>query len=168
VTEDSFQRYYRQYYKPLVTYAFSIVKERAIAEDVIQQVFKQLWEIHTKRPIQKLYPYLITAVKHEALKHIKERGKTIMISDTERTLTSSFDNDDSSDSYHLLIKAIHSLPSKCKEIMLLKMQDGLTHQEIADYLQISKKTIENQVSIAHKKLRVVLTAKSPANKHNYE
>jgi RNA polymerase sigma-70 factor (ECF subfamily) len=54
---------------------------------------------------------------------------------------------------HQLKEAIKFLPAKCKEIMLLKVADGLTHQEISEYLKISEKTVENQVTIAIKKIR---------------
>jgi RNA polymerase sigma-70 factor (ECF subfamily) len=45
------------------------------------------------------------------------------------------------------------LPEKCREIFTMARFEGLTYDEIAEYLKVSKKTVENQMTIAYKKLR---------------
>jgi RNA polymerase sigma-70 factor (ECF subfamily) len=50
-------------------------------------------------------------------------------------------------------KSIDKLPEKCKQIFKLSKKEGLTNIEIADYLQISLKTVEAQISIAFSKIR---------------
>lgn len=56
----------------------------------------------------------------------------------------------------LLNNAINKLPDKCREIFILSRMEGLKYKEIADRLEISTKTVENQISIALRKLKVEL------------
>jgi RNA polymerase sigma-70 factor (ECF subfamily) len=56
----------------------------------------------------------------------------------------------------LITDAINTLPPRCREIFVLSRLEGLSHKEIADQLQISTNTIEGQIAIALKKLRIVL------------
>ena len=58
--------------------------------------------------------------------------------------------------YELVQKAINQLPEKCKAIFVLSREEGLTYQEIANQLDLSVKTVENQMSIALKKMRAAL------------
>jgi RNA polymerase sigma-70 factor, ECF subfamily len=58
--------------------------------------------------------------------------------------------------YSIVQKAIDLLPERCKVIFVLSREEGLTYQEIAEKLELSVKTVENQMSIALKKLRVSL------------
>ena len=54
-------------------------------------------------------------------------------------------------------KAIDSLPEKCREIFLMSKRDGLTNEEIADELEISVKTVKNQMTKAFQRLREALS-----------
>lgn len=59
----------------------------------------------------------------------------------------------------LIQSGVDTLPNKCREIFILCKQEGLTYDEIAEYLDISKKTIDNQMGIALRKLREYLHPK---------
>ena len=53
-------------------------------------------------------------------------------------------------------EAIQSLPEKCREIFILSRVEGLKYSEIAEKLHLSISTVDNQIGIALKKLRVQL------------
>lgn len=78
-------------------------------------------------------------------------------------LTELYTDEDNTDENKFMVKAIiesaiETLPKKAKEIFRLAKQEGLSIKEIADYLKISNKTVENQLTIAYKKLRQHLQA----------
>ena len=55
--------------------------------------------------------------------------------------------------FNLVRQKTVDLPEKCREIFTMARMEGLTYDEIASYLDVSKKTVENQITIAYKKLR---------------
>lgn len=149
-----FEKIYGEYFQKLGRYAFVILKDKELAEEAVQQVFCRIWEQSDSLQIEKIYPYLIRSTKNEALKLLKLRKTTLLLNKSEYEDSNWQEVDDNDDDTFMLIKqAIKSLPPKCREIMILKVEDGLTHKEISEYLNISVKTIENQVSIAFKRMR---------------
>lgn len=153
---NAFDVLFRKYYAELVRLAFFYTKSPDIAEEVVQEMFIGLWQNRKKINIHTtVKSYLCISVKNTALNKIKS-DKTRQMYESQYTKNIS---DDQSEAERLeelkkaVYKAIENLPEKCKNIFELSRFDGLTYQEIADYLQISKKTVENQMGIALKKLR---------------
>lgn len=157
MNKELFERIYSAYFKKLGRYACVILKDKELAEEAVQQVFFKIWEQRESLQIKKIYPYLIRSTKNEALQLLKRENVTAQSFQIDYEEIKSADLGESNeDSLNQIKKAIQFLPPKCKEIMILKMDDGLTHKEISEYLNISIKTIENQVSIAFKKLREMI------------
>jgi len=59
----------------------------------------------------------------------------------------------------LIQSGVEHLPDKCREIFVLCKQEGLTYEEISTYLNVSEKTVDNQMGIALRKLREFLRPK---------
>ena len=57
-------------------------------------------------------------------------------------------------------KEIQNLPPKCKQVFLLSKEDGLTNIEISDYLHLSKRTVETQISKAYSIIRKKIGSKT--------
>jgi len=85
------------------------------------------------------------------------RHKTIHANHVSEYVRNFKLNTEESDDYSfflsLLHKALEKLPEKCRQIFILNKLEGLTQKEIAEYLEISVKTVENQIAIAVSKLR---------------
>jgi len=130
-----------------------------LAEEIVQDVFTSLWEKKDVLEIIKIYPYLIISVRNTAFQQLSNAKKQtqLKLAITERQ---KFEHDPNEKLLAINItpikKQIALLPSKCRQIMQLKINEGLTNEEIAEYLGVSIKTVENQVTMGYKKLRASL------------
>ncbi len=156
----SFDTLFRMMYAPLCHYAFLILKSKEDAEEIVQECFIYLWENACNIKINtSAKSYLYTMVRNRSLNFYKKVNQTeINNNDYLKTFYSDTDGVDSLNVELIkqLPNAINSLPEKCKEIFLLRKIEGLSYIEIGKILDISEKPIENQITIAIKKLREFL------------
>lgn len=153
---------FNKYFKDLYRFGYSYLRDETQAEEIAQEVFLYLWDKREKIEIQTtLKTYLFSAVKNKCMNYIKiELPRQKNMSDVEQAkMFVSYDKD-TTDNSELLKKqikqAIDELPTKCKQVFMLSRYSGFTYEEIAEELGISKKTVENQMGIALKKLRISL------------
>lgn len=147
----SFDEVFRKFNKRIYFFSVSYLKSREEAEGIVQEVFLSLWKNRTRIELQsdfKAYLFTITfnAIKKRFRKLERERKHLAAYSLSVNT------KDDSSDpevEYNqlteLLEKSIDQLPGRQKEIFLLSKREGLTAEEIAERLKISKRTVENHL-----------------------
>jgi RNA polymerase sigma-70 factor (ECF subfamily) len=151
-----FKRVFDEYYIPLCNYAFSFVRDKAGSEDIVQEILLKVWE---KRPDLIGKPsirfYLFTSVRNNCLTKIQQNKKLRFIQPDH--LEGSFmvameerQEGQEPDRLALVQKALSLLPSKCREVFLLSRIGNLSYKEIAGTLNISVKTVENQVGKALK------------------
>lgn len=156
---SSYEVIFKRYYKELYRFAFTYVRDATIAEEMAQEVFLYIWEKRAQIEIQTtLKTYLYSAVKNKCLNYIKlELPKQQSMADiSEVMLSVSTGNKDEGENEQIkkhIQKSIDALPKKCRAIFLLSRNAGMTYEEIAEELGLSKKTVENQMGIALKKLR---------------
>lgn len=156
--KSAFNSLFKQYYQKLCQMALIVTCSEELAQEAVQQFFIHIWENRESiRNIENEKAYLYRSVYNQALQVIKKQKKQTY---TEQHFAfnapKSWQPEDRIqwENFRPYIEeAINNLPTKCRHIFLLKRIEGLTNSEIADYLQISEKTVENQVTIAIKKLR---------------
>ena len=147
---------FKQHYAPLVRYCNTIVKDMDEAEDIVQQVFVTLWQkmddIEITTSIKSyLYKMVhnkgLNRLKHEAVKqkHVAEVVSFQSLATQNELGTNELINQ--------IDLALNSLPEQCGRIFKMSRYDGMKYQEIADELQLSIKTIENQMGKALKIMR---------------
>lgn len=147
---------FRCYYKPLCLYAMHYIQDMDLIEDVVQDCFVDLWErVNDEKTVSSVRPYLYMMVRNRCLDTLKKDNQidyNVSPSDL-----AGFIQDEEAEERSLiearLWTAIDSLPEKCREVFLLSKRDGLKYKEIADKLNISIKTVENQVAKAMKVLK---------------
>lgn len=150
-----FEKLFKDHYQALANYAFSILRSKEDAEDVVQDVFIKLWRnspdvIHT--PQVKFY--LLTAVKNGCISFLrKEAGRRIVQPDSLQLAASEESKDHTIDPAKLVGEAISLLPSQCAVIFKMSRFGKLTYAQIAQELGISVKTVENQVGKALRIMR---------------
>ncbi len=159
-SEEALKIIYQKYWQPLFLSAYNILKDKEACEDIIQEIFIQLWLKRERLTITtSLSAYLFTASRYQVFHHIKKSaGRTELFEDLEERFST-----DAPD-VPLYVKelnerintAVESLPEKCRIIYRLSREHHLSYKAIADHLQISPKTVENQLSISFKKLRDAL------------
>jgi RNA polymerase sigma-70 factor, ECF subfamily len=153
---NEFEQLFRQHYKLLCNAANKIINDREAAEDVVQEVFVKLWNKRNELGvIQSLKSYLFRATINTALNYLETR-KNILPLEAVGNIESSGGAGDKVQYNELerkLAEAIEHLPPKCKAIFILSRYEGMKYQQIADHLDISVKTVENQMGKALQMLR---------------
>lgn len=154
----AYKEVFAEYYHKLCVYILGFTSDRSLAEDVAQLSLLKLWEKKEKlRTDGSISGFLYKTAFNEfaaiyrkskklntAILEIKQEGLQEMI---------ELDKDVIEDRLLQVDKAIEALPSKCKEIFLLCKKDGKSYKEIAKGLNISVKTVENQIGKALKLIR---------------
>jgi RNA polymerase sigma-70 factor (ECF subfamily) len=152
-----FEQVFHSYYNELANYAFSILKSRDDAEDVVQEVFIRVWQnnpsVITTADVKF---YLVTATRNGCISLLrKNANKTFVgtenISDTPEM--ASLPGAPAKDIEVLVAEALALLPPQCAAVFKLSRFGGLTYQQVADELGLSVKTVENQVGKALKIMR---------------
>jgi len=160
--EQSFDSIYLKYYASLFQYAYTMIRDRILAEEMVHQVFLKILE--KNKPIgihSSLKSYLYRAVHNECLNYIKhEKVKQGHAANSLIEQRLSEENPSGKMQYkELEIKlslAVNELPEQCRIIFQLSRYDELKYADIALLLGISIKTVENQIGKALKRLRVQL------------
>ena len=155
----AFEQIFKRYYNDLARYCYSLVRDETAAEEITQEVFIYLWEKKDTIEISSsLKSYLFSAVRNKSINYIKYElpRQRILIDLSDTVLVEGTIFHEKNDIKRLKKKiqvSINQLPEKCKQIFLLSRYGGMTYKEIAEELELSVKTVENQMSIALKKLR---------------
>lgn len=158
----AFDELFKRYYTPLCRYALKITQDKESAEEAVQLVFILFWEHRKTLSIQQsVAAYLFKAVRlkvYETFRSSQIKAKYEQDFAEKQELIEE-ENNPALDNYELsclIWNAVDQLPEKCAEIFRLSRDEGLTYNEIAEHLNISSKTVENQMGIAFKKLREML------------
>lgn len=155
----------------LQNFAFSILKSRAQAEEVASDLMLEVWLRRDRlTEIDNLRLYLLIGVKHAAVARLKAESKSAKFSlqDLHVEYTSDYATPSESAELHELqnniAKAVKDLPPSCQIIYKLAKEDRLKYKEIAQLLDLSIKTIDNQLAIALKKISRALHINRSKNK----
>lgn len=157
--ERAFETVVRHYFPRLLPFAVKITKNRAVAEDIVQEAFLRLWQ-HRAEPgkLQFLRSWLFTVVSNLSLTYIKRlalEGKLLQhlrdFTDTARA--------DVADQVHfresrtVIARAVEKLPPQQQQIYRLSRYDGLSIPEIATRMQLSPNTVKNHLVRALQSVR---------------
>ncbi len=155
-----FEEIFRRYYNPLCNYAYQMVRDYHRAEDLVQDLFLQLWENKRLDAIEEPENFLIRSTKFKCIDHLRSRHvqriKTVDCIEIEPHI--SEEQLEEEDIGPLLHYFAAKLPQKMREVFLLSRTSGLSYAEIAKHLNISPKTVENQMGSALKKMKALLKA----------
>lgn len=161
IKQNDFTAYeiiFKRYYQELYRFAYTYLRDQVPSEEMAQEVFLYMWEKRGQIEIKTtLKTYMYSAIKNKCLNYIKyEVPRKNELEESHLSLMTTEQPDREEDTERLkkfLEEAINALPTKCRQIFVLSRNAGLTYEEIAEEMDISIKTVENQMSIALKKLR---------------
>lgn len=159
---SAFSILFRSYYKDLVFYGGSILAEKEVVEDIIQNLFLKLWNDRKQLTIEiSLKSFLLKAVKNSCLDEIRHRD--IINKHQEFILQThsyiGYDTDNyvfQSELRNRLNEAIHKLPQSLKETFELSRIRGMKYKDIAERQNVSVRTVEVRISKALNLLRFFL------------
>lgn len=147
---SSFNTVFHEYYQPLVCFARRLVKDQAVAEDIVTDVFYKLWiRIDDFTAASAIKSFLFISTRNACLNYLQQAQYQARVRNSLRYLL-----DDSND-YVLneitraevlrqVYQLIEELPVKCRKIILLSFSAGLSNHEIAERMNISVHTVRNQ------------------------
>tara|TARA_B100001057_G_scaffold127661_1_gene126635 strand:- start:1656 stop:2240 length:585 start_codon:yes stop_codon:yes gene_type:complete len=160
---DAYTLLMNDYYKNLCGYANLFTKDPSKSEDIVQNVFVKLWvyrkKIDSNIPIKR---YLHKSVYNEFIDQYRKNKSVVRLEEKHLKAINTIIDNNSFDIEKLMTRVndeIEKLPEKCKKVFILNKKEGLTHDEIAEYLQISKKTVEGHITRAFKILNQKLGKK---------
>ena len=155
--ERAIEAIYQLYWEPLFVKSFSILKDREICEDIIQEIFIKLWDFRERLEIKvSLKAYLFASCRYSIYRQIQSGTVRENIFDEihERLHTSSSHADlEYKEILAQVNYIINQLPPKCQQVYKLSREENLSHKEIAHQLNISTKTVENHITRALHELR---------------
>lgn len=156
---SGFEALFQLHYRALCATAYRIVQDKEIAEDIVQDVFHSLWEKRGSLQIDiSLKAYLIRSTINRSINYNKKYSNTLSrelhfgmeTSIDANTTEQALDFKETSGKVESAIKA---LPPACRSVFVLSRYEHLSYKEISRELDISVKTVENQMTKALKHLR---------------
>lgn len=160
VDNSAFQTIYDRYWERLLSIAYHKCNDLSMAEDCVQDVFLSLLNHKAPNSIENLEAYLAKAVKFSILRAIYKHKRIHYIDeylDKDSPTTISLEEALEEKMFQeFLFDQVEQLPDRCKIIFKSSRQEHLSNEEIAEKMNISKRTVENQLSIAMKALRKYL------------
>ena len=160
----AYKELFTSLYTYLLHFAFTLVKMKQPAEEIVSDVFIKIWQKRKElEKIENLKVYLYIATKNTALNYLEKQKRTAtdnidkfanhfksIYFDPEQLMITA-------DMVSLIYEAIENLPSRCKMIFKLVKEDNLKYKEVAEILNISEKTVENQLAIALRKIAMAIS-----------
>lgn len=157
--ELGMEQLFKQYYKLLCSIAYRLVQDGDNAEDVVQDVLHKVWQRRKKLPADTdLKAYLSRAVRNASLNQLRVSkrftGFEEQLIDARQQVSRAASDDMIFEELNQKVTdAIGRLPDRCREVFELSRFEELSQKEIAARLDISVKTVENQMTKALKRLR---------------
>lgn len=154
----AFDLIFKLYWDPLLIYLSKLVKDRTDAEDLLQNIFVNLWNRSQSSEIQHLHTWLYGAARKSALFYHRSQGnqKKLIATILDYIQVEGFsvsEQQQGKELQHIIDREIERLPKKMREVFLLSRQEQLSYKEIAERLNISDKTVKKQVNNALNILR---------------
>jgi RNA polymerase sigma-70 factor (family 1) len=161
--EYAFEILYKKYYESLSRFAWRYVKSQAIAEEIVQETYTDIWISGDSWEINgSVRSYFFRIVRNKSLNYLKhlqirEKYDAAWVEDNYQQDTGYFDDRREKLIQIAIQNAIAALPERSRMTYLLHRQDGLTYDEIAGVMDVSVKTVESQMSRTLKILRKKLS-----------
>lgn len=152
--ENALAAIYDRYWSKLYLQAYKVLRDRYQCEDIVQEIIVQLWTKRAANNIASLKAYLYACVRYQIFKSVRSAMRVESLETDDSETISDADNLIlEKDIQKLLEAGVAELPAKCREIFTLSRKDHLSTKEIAYRLGLSPKTVENQLTIALRRLR---------------
>ncbi len=165
--EGAFRALFNIYYPKVLAFITCIVKEQSDAEDIAQDIFVKIWERREMLPdhVTSLTGYIYRMSRNAALNKLRRSANLQYVSELDQhasDYSESASGTEIENEYYAREKAlfirlvVNRMPKQRRLIFEMSRYHGLDNQSIADILHISKKTVENHLSLALKELREAL------------
>jgi RNA polymerase sigma-70 factor (family 1) len=161
--DKAFEQLFKCLWKELYEYVARLMQSKAEAQDIVQEIFAQVWEKRFElSEVEKVRPYLYRWARHSVLNrlqahniHIKHLEAFRLTLEKSQDTTSQYIME--SDTRDTILQIIDRLPDRMREVFFLSRIEHLSVDEIASRLNLSEQTVRNQINLAVKRLKTVIT-----------
>ncbi len=158
--KPSFEELFDRYWEMLFRFCNGILEDEELCQDIIQEIFTDLWQRRKTWHIENIKAFLFQAVRNKVAKHIrhiqlkrKHLEAIAMLSEVEPSADMIYELKELRQTIDEHLKA---LPNRCHQIFKLSRFEHYSNKEIASQLNISIRTVETQISRATRHLRTSL------------
>lgn len=176
LTKEDFGRLYEQYKSDFIVVARSYVRDRALAEDIVNDCFIYFWENRERIQIRKDIPsYILTAVQHRCLNWLRDernRLKTQQEIHTRqmRIISERISSIEANDPCSVFVseirvimqKELERMPERMKNVFLASRIEDMTYKEIAGKFSLTVKQVDFEMQKAAKIFQFALKDYLPA------
>ncbi|WP_411029300.1 RNA polymerase sigma-70 factor [Spongiimicrobium sp. 3-5] len=160
--QKAFRKLFDLFWEPMFVKAKAIVMDNGIAKDIVQDIWVSLWQKREDLEIRNFEAYVYKSVNYGCFKYLRDNkfsaAQLQVIESLELISKSNVENQHNLDQTQFVIeKSLTGLPPRCQQIFRLSRMEAISNEEIASRLGISKRSVENQMSIALKSIRENLT-----------
>lgn len=155
----AFRHLFYQYADSLERFITYYIHDREKSQDLVLDIFTYIRKNRQNFEIkQTLKAYLFQAARNKSFTYIRDKKIPVYLEEMEgMEIVQNYDSElELQELHHLIEEAVSLLPDKCREIFRKSREENLTNKEIAGQLHISEKTVEGQITIALKKIRIHL------------
>jgi len=159
--ENAFNEIYNRYWKKVYNEGYKRLKDTELAEDIVQDVFADLWTKRANRNIENIGAYLVMVTRYQVFMLYKKNNKLPffeqpleLINHPSLVADSIYEVTELKDCIN---KWMSMQPEKRREVFRLKFIEDKSTREISKVLNISQKTVQNQFTISLRSLRSTLS-----------
>jgi RNA polymerase sigma-70 factor (family 1) len=162
--KDAFSLLYSRYWDELYSLALALLKSPSLAEDTIQEVFIKLWLKRSTLPsLQQFKPYFMAMARNEIINSLRQNQKRMIIVSIDSVeLAGAPENAEKMNTKEIansVREIVNTFSSKQQKVFTMSREHGLSHDQIAEQLQISKKTVANLITLSLNEIRNHLAKK---------
>lgn len=164
---SAFDELFRRFYPVLLQYGTRICDDREIVNDTIQDLFLELWQSRSTTIVQSVKAYLLKSLKFKLFRHFRTRHSTGH-ADLDDNMRFEISHDHfiihkelEKEKTERVITAINKLPVRQKEIVYLKIYQGLSYEEVSEVMNINYQVARNLFHQSIKSLRNLLSVYLP-------
>jgi len=153
---------FNNYHDRLCYYCYRMIRDKDAAKEIVHDVFVNIWINRKKwKPKNSVKSYLYKAVKNKSINYLKQPGFSLRSDNQIEEIEIHSQNNpgvilEAKEIREAYKSAVEKLPEKCRQIVILIKENGLSYQEAAEIQNVSIKTVETQMRLSFQKLRKML------------
>jgi len=159
IDRKSFEQIYLRHWEDMFAFCLSNIQDEEHSKEIVQDVFKSVWERREELRLKDVERYLIRSVKLKTFEYIRNKVSRQQHLNNISNITESQYSDNTLIAEELADKIsylVTTLPNQCRKVFQMSREQGLTNKQIAEKLVISERAVEYHISRALKTLKTEL------------
>ncbi len=157
-----FEQIYNQYWEKVYAVCYNHTKDVEVAKEMVQDIFKSLWERKNELQLQNIGHYLVRSAKFKVFEFIRNKTNRQKIDDANLYACANSSNCTEEQVLFKELKTnvallVDTLPCQCKKVFKMSREQGMSNREIATELNITERAVEYHITKAMSVLRLKLT-----------